>query len=367
MRPRFSVCIAGAVLLARSLTSGPAYYSDAGRHLQAIADHTFVIQPPGYWLFNRVGGLFADPELGLLILNWCFSALGCVAFYACARRLVRSPLARLGTVLYATAFFAWFSGNVHSTYASQLLFPPLMFYFILRFQESPQTQWLLGVAASFALGAGFRPSDGVFLAPLLLLFALQLSRKHQLMLLASVSILCLAWLIPNRIALHRYSPIGHAEQLTHAATGAIVLGRINAYTISNAFRFFLPLVVALGPTAWFISRARDAVARQLWAWVLPGSAFFLLVFISDAPYLDCLLGGFVLLCLLGMNACRNRVVPVVALTFSIVVNVLFFTGFHQLPPQNAVSAVIDRDLGLYTLDAVRHQTRLRLIDVIKAQ
>jgi len=323
--------------------------------LNAIANHTYVIQPPGYWLFNRIGGLFPNPEQGLLVINWCFSALGCVVFYACARRLVRPALAELGALLYATAFFAWFSGNIHSTYASQLFFAPLTFYLMLRYRADERAAWLYAVAASFGIGAGFRPSDGAFFAPLLILFALQLPRKQQIIFGLLVAVVCAGWLVPNEIALHRYFPDNTGGQLGRVAQGAIVLGRVNIYTVSNAIRFFLPLALALGPTAGFLFGARNEVKLWLWAWVLPASGFFLLVYVSDPTYLDCLLGGLILLCLVGMESGKNRRVAIAVLTSSILINVLFYLGFRPLPLQNNVYAILDKDLGNYTLYAVKHQ------------
>ncbi len=351
----FSVCLGIGVLILRAITSGPAYFADAHRHLTAIANHTYVIQPPGYWLFNRIAGLFPNAEHGILIMNWCFSALGCMVFYACARLLVRSPLAEFGALLYATAFFAWFSGNVHSTYASQLLFPPLTFYLMLRYREDKRAFWVCAVAASFAVGAGFRPSDGAFMAPLLLLFFLGLPRKQQVILALLVVVVCAAWLVPGEIAQRHYLPDTPQAMLGRVAKGAILLGQVNLYTVSNAIRFFLPLLVALGPAAWFMFRARGMTARWLWAWVLPGSLFFLLIFISDAPYLDCVLGGFILLCLSGMASSQNRQAAAIVLACSVLINVLFYVGFQARPPRNNVSAIVEKDLGNYTLYAVKHE------------
>ena len=354
--PIFAACLGLGVLILRALSSGPAaYFADGPRHLSAIAAHTYVIQPPGYWLFNRIGGLFPNPEHALLGMNWLFSALGCVVFYACARRLVRPPFAELGALLYATTFFAWFSGDVHSTYASQLFFAPMTFYAMLRYRENQQDVWLFAVAASYAIGAGFRPSDGVFLAPLLLLFLLRIPRKQQIILVAVITVICLAWLIPNQAAQHRYHIISTGGALTAVATGSVVLGRLNVYTISNGLRFFLPLAVALGPAAFYMFLARNAARLWLWVWVLPGTLFFLLLYISDAPYLDCLLGGFILLALLGMEASRNYKAAVLVLCATILINLVVYLGFRPLSSHAKAYAIVEKDLGNYTLYAVKHQ------------
>jgi hypothetical protein len=353
--PIFSACLGLAVFVVRAVTSGPAYFADGPRHLAAIADHTYVIQPPGYWLFNRIGGLFANPEHGLLMLNWLFSALGCMALYGCARRLVPTPLAELGALLYATAFFAWFSGNIHSTYASQLLFPPLTFYLMLRYREDKRALWLCAIAASYAFGAGFRPSDGVFMSPLLLLFFLRLPAKQKVLLGSLVVFFCLTWLIPGQVAQHRYHPDSAGAELGRVASGAMLLGKFNRYTISNAIRFFLPLAVALGPAAVYLLRSGKAAAIWLWVWVLPGSLFFLLLFISDAPYLNHLLGGLVLLCLVGMGASTSQRLAAGVLVCSILINLTFYLGFHPLPLTSNLYAIVEKDLGNYSLYAVKHQ------------
>lgn len=358
--PLFSACLGIGVFLVRSLTSGPVFFADGPAHIAAIANHTYVIQPPGYWLFNRIGGLFPNPEHGLLILNWLFSALGCMALYACARRLVPAPLAELGALLYATAFFAWFSGNVHSTYASQLLFPPLTFYLMLRYREDKRTMWVCAVAVSFALGAGLRPSDGVFMSPLLLLFFFRLPRKQQFLLASIVVVLCLGWLIPGKIAQLRYYPDTSAAELGRVAMqGSVLMGKFNVYTIANAIRFFLPLAVALGPALLYLFRARKGEAIRLWVWVVPGSLFFLLLFISDAPYLNCVLGGYILLCLLGMDASQNRRLAAAGLACSILINLAFYVGFRAVPARSTLYSIVEKDLGNYSLYAVKHQFFLK--------
>ena len=351
----FALCLGIAVLVIRALTSGPAYFADGPRHVAAIANHTYVIQPPGYWLFNRIGGLFPNADHGLLMLNWFFSALGCMALYGCARRLVASPLAELGALLYATVFFAWFSGNVHSTYASQLLFPPLTFYLMLRYREDKRTLWVCAVAVSYALGAGFRPSDGVFMTPLLLLFFFRLPRRQMVVLASLITFICLGWFIPAHLAQQRYHPDSSAAELGRVATNAILLGKFNVYTVANAIRFFLPLAVALGPAAFYLLRAGNKAALWLWVWALPGTLFFLLLFISDAPYLNYLLGAFVLLCLVGMNASRNHRLALVVLVCSILINLGFYLGFRPLASQSHGYAIIEKDLGNYSLFAVKHQ------------
>jgi hypothetical protein len=68
-----------------------------------------------------------------------------------------------------------------------------------------------------------------------------------------------------------------------------------------------------------------------------------------------LLGGLILLCLVGMESGKNRKVAIAVLTSSILINVMFYLGFRPLPLQNNLYAILDKDLGNYTLYAVKHQ------------
>jgi hypothetical protein len=230
-----------------------------------------------------------------------------------------------------------------------------VFYLMLRYREDKRALWLCAIAASFALGAGLRPSDGVFLSPLLLLFFLRLPAKQKVLLGSLVMVFCLTWLIPSELAQHRYHPDSSGAELGRVAIGAVLLGKFNVYTISNAIRFFLPLAVALGPAAIYLLRSGRGAGMWLWVWVIPGSLFFLLLFISDAPYLDHLLGGFVLLCLIGMAASKNRRLAAGVLVCSILINLAFYLGFHPLPATSNLYAIVEKDLGNYSLYAVKHQ------------
>jgi hypothetical protein len=350
----FCLLLGLVVFLARWFAASSPYYVDSPGHIAAILSHTYVIQPPGYWLFNRLGGLFPDPSRTLSALNWSFSALGTMALYACARRLVRAPYAELGAVLYAVVFFAWFSGDIQSTYASQLLFAPLTFWLMLQARGTGQLRWLLAAAVSFSLGAGLRPSDGVFLLPLVILFAFSIRIRDRLILLTLVAALCCAWLIPNEVALQKFETRTTVSQLSSVARGAILLGRVNIYSASNIFRLIMTLALALGPSALFIPKARGPQARWLWVWALPALAFYILVYMSDALYLDCILGGLILLALVGMNASRCSGFAIACLVSSIVVNAVFFVGFSPLASQSMGARIVNKYYGNFSLYGLRH-------------
>jgi hypothetical protein len=54
-------------LVSRLLFHGPPYFADGPAHIRVILAKIYIIQPPGYWLFNRLGGLFPDPAAGISV------------------------------------------------------------------------------------------------------------------------------------------------------------------------------------------------------------------------------------------------------------------------------------------------------------
>ena len=284
---RFGECLFVGVFAARAFTSSSAYFSDGPLHLAAIQARTYVIQAPGYWLFARTASLFPNPEIAISVMNWLFSATGVVFFYLVARKFASETVARLSALLYAAIFFAWFSGNTHTTSASQLLFPIASFFFVLKYQEKYQREWLIVAGVAFVLGAGFRPSDGVFFAPVFLYALIKAQRKDAILAAATAFVVGLAWLAPQQIALREMANPVHnnvGSQLMSLANGLLVSG-FSQYALTNTLRYVLPLALALFPLIPLIPDK----SLPLWLWILPASAFFLLVYIAEATYMNCIL------------------------------------------------------------------------------
>jgi 4-amino-4-deoxy-L-arabinose transferase-like glycosyltransferase len=368
---RFALSLFVLVGASRALTSGPAYFADAQAHIEAIRTRTYVIHTPGYWLFNRVAGLFPDPETAIAVMNWLFSAAGSVVLYLALRRLASESVARLAAMAYASVFFGWFSGNVHSTYASQLLFPVAVFLCLLHYWDSAGIGWLLGAGVLFALGAGFRPSDGVFFAPAVGYALSRCPRRHALVCAAVTVAVCLAWLLPQQIALARaaaHIELSNAAQLGHVANGIVVSG-LTVYAASNALRFILPLGLALLPVLPLVVGPRK-LGRQtvtfLWLWILPGSAFFALVYISDPPYLNVLLAPLLILAAVSAKATDRR--KIALLVLCVALNVTFYFGWRPMTfaaqALQRVEYVVDVDLGKCSFYAVHHRYWPRLKDFL---
>ena len=369
MEKRFAAWLFVGVFASRALTSTSAYFGDASLYLGAIANHTYVIQAPGYWLFNRTAALFPNPEIGIALMNWLFSAGGAVALYLATRKLTSENVARVAAIAYASIFFAWFSGEIHSPYASQLFFPVAVFLFLLHYQEDPRPRWLMAAGAAFALGAGLRPSDGVFLAPAFI-YALSRARwKHALACVGIIVPICLAWLVPQRIALAHVSDSvekstgGH---LASIASGVLASG-FSPYALANVLRYVLPLGLALLPLLGLIFGGR--ADRLLWLWILPASVFFLLVYVSDAPYLNILVAAFLILAATNTSVPEKRKVFLFAACAAI--NVIFFLGCRPIrfsnPELQTVEYLFEADLGKYTWYDLQHHYQPLLRDLLHLQ
>lgn len=282
--------LAAVVLASRVLTSGPLYFVDGPSHVEAARARTYVIQPPGYWLFNRTIAFFPDPEKGIVFLNWTFSVLGVVAFYYAARLLVQKRVAQLGAAIYGAVFYAWFAGDVHSTHASQLLFPVLVFLLFLLHRRQPRFVYLLGASTAYAIGAGFRPTDGFFLGFMFLYYLVRHAPLRQaLVCIALATVLCLAWLVPTLEAYAKSGVLSSSFVYSGGVTAHVspLFHGIKYRTMANVARFVVPLVVAfwplLVPVLRTVPKIQDEPVKLLWLWVAPGAAYLVLFFMADAP------------------------------------------------------------------------------------
>lgn len=357
------------VLISRVLTAGPLYWADGPAHMLAIQTRRFVIHPPGYWLFNQAGGLFSNPEKGISFMNWAFSAAGVVVFYYVARLLVSKRTAELGCILYAVVFYVWFSGDVHSTYASQLLFPILVFLFLILHLREPRTVYLLGAAAAFAIGAGFRPSDGAFLGPMFVYYLARYASGRQAAIAFLVAILlCLGWVVPTVLAYHTAGGAGYfTGYVANITTTVSPLRDRNTYrSMANIARFLAPLGTALWllayPVLKSLGRLRERPVRLLWLWIAPGACFLTLIYMADAPYLNFLTAAALLLAMIAIDMGGVRWGHLL-LGCCLVWNAAFYLAFRPLPGNSLPVNVLNIYSGKYTWYGVKNQWQPNLSDV----
>lgn len=348
-------------LVTRVLCHGSVYFADGPAHIWSILEKVYIIQPPGYWLFNRIAGLFPNPIVAISVMNILFSVAGAVVFYYTALFFTERRNAFLAALAYSSIFYIWFSGEVHSTYASQALFPVSVFCALLSYERSKATWQLCLAAGIFAVGSGLRPSDGVFLVPMLAYFAVaRLPRKTSTFFLALIIVMCLAWVIPTGLA-YRQSYGGVQGAFTYMRqiikVRSITAG-VNAGSTANIARYVIPLLVAFWPVLTAAAQSlirnwEDWRVRMLLVWILPGSLFFIVSYISDAPYLNFLSAAVLLLAV-----SRPRMMTVTA-----VWNTALFLSFTPIPSQRLSINVWNCYVGKYSLYGVQHRWQPNLSQV----
>jgi 4-amino-4-deoxy-L-arabinose transferase-like glycosyltransferase len=347
------LALAVFTLVTRVLFHGPVYFVDGPSHIHSILQKIYIIQPPGYWLFNRTAGLFPDPVIGISTMNVFFSVAGVVAFYYTALFFAGRRSAFLAALAYSCTFYIWFSGEVHSTHTSQVLFPVAVFCTLLHYEQDKQNWKLCLAGILFAAGAGFRPSDGVFLLPMILYYAVfRLTRRNAAIFLALIFSLCLCWVIPTFLA-YSHLPGGIRGALSYTqdiATQKSIATKVNAESMANIARYFLPILVAFWPVlAAAVLNVRrnwnDWRIRMLVLWIVPGSLFFTLSYISDAPYLN-FLSAAILLLAVG----APRMMAVTALW-----NAILFLGFTPIPSRRLPVNIWNCYIGPFTRYGVQHQ------------
>jgi hypothetical protein len=347
--------VVGIVFISRFLTRGSVYFIDGPALVKAIQVRTYVIQSPGYWLFARTAGLFPNPEFGLIFINELSSAVGGgIFFLLCLELELPFSLALLAALAYSSIFFAWFAGDVHSSYATQLLFPALAAWLLIRYRKTGFRWLLLCGAASLAIGTGMRPSDGVFLLPLFVAFLLHSVKNWKRRILAAVvfAVICLGWYYPTKLASHLANQTVHGELAPIAASSSLLLGASVSHALANATRLFLPLIVAcwmLIP-AWMSARPRAATI-PLVLWFAPGFVFYLLVFIANPTYIVFALPSLILLAAL----IDKRQLAIASLSICLIWNSVFFLAARPIRSDSVFVLPFDYYAIMYTNYGIQHQ------------
>jgi Dolichyl-phosphate-mannose-protein mannosyltransferase len=352
----------GAIgFFSRYVTRGTLYFGDAPGIVQSIRDHRYVIEPPGYWLYARAGSLFPDPVWGLAILNELFAGFGAVVFFFLCRKFGLSrALSTLATLAYVSVFFSWFAGDIQTSHGSQFLFAPLIVLSFLLYRDKHSYPRLVFCAVSFAAGAGMRPSDGVFMAPLFLFLLVQYvpGWPRRILLLVIAAAGCVAWYIPTQMAMLNPAVNTTRNELHGmAARTSLLLNGLNFHTLTNVARVVVPMLAAfwmmIPAIFWRRTRMQN---RILLLWLVPGLAFFLLVSMAEAQYLTFLAGGVILLAALTEKKPR----AVIALLICLVFNTWIFVGARPLPSNNKVSQAINFYVVKCSSYGIRHKWNLNI-------
>jgi hypothetical protein len=354
----FPAILATFVLVTRIPCRAPLYFADDGAHIHSILLKTYVIQPPGYWLFNYFAGLFSDPVLAITVMNILFSVAGVVIFYYTACFFTGRVNAFLAALAYSTIYYVWFSGEIHCTYASQILFPVAIYYVLLCY-ERDQAKWMLWLAALlFAMGAGLRPSDGAFLIPMVLYFSVfRMPRKEAFWFLPLIALLCLGWLVPTRLAYEHYtdgvrSLVGYVAAIAKERS---ILSGVRKETVANFARYAIVIFAGFWPVLGLALRSaihnrNDWRIRALVIWIVPGSLFFLFCTLSLAPYLNLLTAAILLLVVSAPGAWTGRLLIVTALW-----NAFVFLALSPIPALNLRLNIVNSFVLEYTRGGIEQR------------
>jgi len=349
------VILAAIVLVARITERGALYFVDGPRIVNAIQAGTYTIQSPGYWAFAHLGGLFADPAAGLQFWNILFSTLGIPVFFLlCRLRRSNRVLCFATALAFGFTYFLWFAGEIHSAYASQILFAPLAVLCALQFRNKGQTHWLILWSLSAAVGFALRPSDGVFLMPLWLWLLPRTGRWPRAWLIfAGIQAVCfLCWDIPTQHALHAVHLSGSgALILLSFRTSSPLLG-LNARRLANVARVIIPTTLAFFPLLPAIaSRRRPEDTRLAIIWLLPGLLFFLLCYIADPTYMIFLCPAWFWLAITSENQRRTLVCVLICFAF----NATLFLAASPIRSDSTPARLVNFYVVKYCRYGVQHR------------
>lgn len=168
--------LVGLMVLAaglRGATGSPVVYNWDSVHYVLALDRYDILahqpHPPGsyyYILLAGVARLFTgDPHRALLAISALSGSLYVLLLFALVRSLGGGRSAWLGAVLGATAPLFWFYGSVGLNYGPAGTLSAAVALGCVLACRSGSAGGVLLASAGLGLLGGFRPTDGVFLAP----------------------------------------------------------------------------------------------------------------------------------------------------------------------------------------------------------
>ena len=344
------------VLVSRVAERGGLYFVDGPRIVDSIRNGTYTIQSPGYWAFAHLGGLFRDPVAGLAFWNILFSTLGVPVFYLlCRERQSSRAVCFAAALAYGFTYFAWFAGEIHSSYASQMLFPALALLCALRWQQTQRLPWMAAWSLAAATGFALRPSDGVFLLPLWLYL---LPRKGNVArpwgLFAAIQIVVfLLWRIPTARALAAaHQPGSGALILLSMRTVSPLFLGFTGRSLANMARVVLPTIAGFAVLLPAIVARRSVEDRNIAVlWLLPGLLFFLLCYIADPHYMLCLYGAWFWLAVTGSAPRR----AFVCLLLCAALNAVLFLSARPIGGESNSARLVNFYVVKYCRYGLQHQ------------
>ncbi len=302
-------------LLTRGLLRTPGLTSlDSGILATGVVDYDFASfrpHPPYYPLTVGLGKLAALAVGPVQALSWVSvlaSAVLVLATYAVARHFLGSTVSAGAAMLVLASPLALSNGSAPLSYSLEGASSAVLALAALRarIRPSPLAWSLLGLAGSVAVG--IRPSSLVLFAPLVLWGAGRSVRPHAWT-AGSGAAASLMWGVPALVAGGGWSEFAYGTALQTrtfiladpAWTGGWPSVQARLATLAadvHAEGVFLLATLLIGLVtagAWVTRPRRDgpSSAWLLAAWLLPGLAFYVLVYAGEPVNPDGYLMGLV--------------------------------------------------------------------------
>ena len=338
------------------------YFADSFRHVNAIANGSLTLQPPGYFLFNLTGLvtsrlLHLSIPHALDVINIFFGVSGVLVFYALGCLLFEAQHVFLLSLVYACSPVTWFAADIQCTYASMSFFAPLLLLLV-----KGKKYFALGCLA-WAIMAGFRPADGCFVLPWILYEAIDASWPARLKGAVLAAVGGLLWWIPTaqRFGGTFLGPITRSKGQAAGLAKGILTGHASLYALANfvrgctvitlAWGILTPLVVIGIVWLW----RQGGWVRSMTVWMLPGTAFLLLYFVSDAvQYSYCVAPGLLVVGFFFVKI-GNQKLQAAIYSAAVACTLIFMYGARPVSSKTKVGAVIDAYYVSFSAWALQHQ------------
>lgn len=341
--------------------------------MNAIANGSLIIQPPGYFLFNLTG-LITSRLLHLSIphaldvVNIFFGVGGVVVFYALCLLLFDVQKAFLLSLVYACSPLTWFASDIQLTYSSMTFFAPLLLFLI-----RGKRYFVLGCFV-WAVMTGFRPSDGVFLLPWMLYEAIDVTWPERLKgsLLAVAGVLL--WWIPTaqRFGGTILGPVTRSKGQAAGLAKGVLAGHPSIYSLVNLVRGCTGMTIAWGILTPLVAIGilwlwRDGGwVRSLTVWMMPCIAFSLLYYVSDATHFSNQVAPGLIVVGFFFVKLGKKKLQVGVYSMAIACSILFMFGARPVDPKTKSGAVVDAYFVSFSAWALRHQYGPTLSELIGA-
>ena len=254
---------------------------------------------------------------------------------------------------------------IHSTYASEAFWGILVFTLVLR----PLRYSFPLCCFAWALAAGFRPSDGIFLLPLIFYAAYRATPLQRITGLAVAAAATTVWWWPS--AEHYGGVISVATSALKQLRGAnehVSLLRIGVTprSLANVARYACAFIwssnILLLPAVVQAFRGGSEITRTALLWLLPGSIFLVFIYMSDAPYITFMVGSPLVLATMLLKK-MGRPTIIAGLCSFLIISLATMVIARPVAPKSFVRRVMNAYVLEYSLWGISHRYHFNLSDL----